>query len=106
MSALSTPDRGVILYDGACGFCSWWVPYWEPTLRRAGFRTATLQSAEFSSGINLDAPESWDLTLLLADGRKLLGSAAYREVMRRIPWAYPFYLLSITPGLRRVFDLV
>ena len=95
----------MILYDGTCGFCSRWVPYWEPTLKRAGFGTAPLQSAEFSSGFDLDAPDSWDFTLLLPDGRNLLGADAYRQVMRRIPWAYPFYLLSITPGLRRLFNL-
>jgi predicted DCC family thiol-disulfide oxidoreductase YuxK len=106
MNARPVSDRrGVILYDGTCGFCSWFVPYWAPTLRRAGFDTAPLQSAEFSGAVNLDAPESWDLTLLLRDGRTLLGPDAYREVMRHIPWAYPFYLLSITPGLRRLFNL-
>jgi predicted DCC family thiol-disulfide oxidoreductase YuxK len=106
MNAISTRDRrGMILYDGMCGFCARWVPFWEPTLWRAGFGTAPLQSAEFSGAIDLDAPESWDLTLLLSDGRKLLGADAYREVMRRIPWAYPFYLLSIAPGLRPLFNL-
>jgi hypothetical protein len=28
----------------------------------------------------------------------------YRYVMRRIWWAYPLYLLSMVPGLSRVFD--
>ena len=95
---------GVVLYDGACGFCSWWVPYWQPALNRAGFDTAPLQSPQFSADVDLNPPESWDLTLLLPDGRRLLGADAYRHVMRRIWWAYPLYLLAITPGLRRMFD--
>lgn len=105
MAVSNTPlARGVVLYDGECGFCSRWVPYWQPTLNRAGFDTASLQTPPFSHDIDLGAPESWDLTLLLPDGRKLLGADAYRHVMRRIWWAYPFYLLSIAPGLRRIFN--
>ena len=96
--------RGVVLYDRECGFCSRWVPYWQPTLNRAGFDVAPLQGPQFSRDINLDAPESWDLTLVLPGGRRLLGADAYRHVMRRIWWAYPLYLLSIAPGLRRVFN--
>ena len=95
---------GVVLYDGACGFCSWWVPYWRPALTRAGFSTAPLQNPEFSSGIDLGAPESWDLTLLLPDGRRLFGADAYRHVMRHIWWALPVYLVASAPGLRRIFD--
>lgn len=96
--------KGVVLYDGECGFCSRWVPYWRPTLKRAGFETAPLQSRQFSDGVDLDAPESWDLTLLLPDGGKRFGADAYRYVMRRVWWAYPLFLLSVLPGLRRVFD--
>lgn len=104
--AAASPAKpgGVVLYDGACGFCSWWVPYWQPTLRRAGFEIAPLQSPRFSGQIDLDAPESWDLTVLLPGGEKVLGANAYRHVMRRVWWAYPIYLLAITPGLRRVFN--
>jgi len=97
-------NRGVVLYDGDCGFCSRWIPYWRPTLNRAGFETAPLQDSKYSGDIDLTAPESWDLTLLLADGHKLFGADAYRHVMRRIWWAYPIYLLAITPGLNRVLN--
>ena len=105
MAVSSTAEsEGVVLYDGECGFCSWWVPYWQPTLTRAGFDVAPLQSPQFSHDIDLDAPESWDLTLLLTGGRKLVGADVYRHVMRRVWWAYPFYLLAVTPGLRRLFN--
>ena len=97
-------SAGVVLYDAACGFCSWWVPFWRPTLNRAGFETAPLQSPQYSHDIDLDAPESWDLTLLLTNGHKHVGADAYRHVMRRIWWAYPIYLLAITPGLKRAFN--
>jgi predicted DCC family thiol-disulfide oxidoreductase YuxK len=25
------PRFGWVLYDGACGFCAWWVPFWGKT---------------------------------------------------------------------------
>lgn len=27
---LQEPAFGWVLFDGACGFCSWWVPFWGP----------------------------------------------------------------------------
>ncbi len=100
------PDRrGWILFDDACGFCRRWVPFWATTLRRRGFRIAPLQSPWVRRA--LDLPESIllkDLRLLLSDGSSLEGAEVYRFVMRRIWWAYPFYLLSRAPLLRSVFD--
>jgi predicted DCC family thiol-disulfide oxidoreductase YuxK len=94
-----------VLYDGACGFCSWWVPFWSPTLQRAGFGIAPLQSPWLSTIVQLDQPPlAWDLTLLQCDGTTVVGADVYRRVMRRVWWAYPFYVMSITPGLRRIFD--
>lgn len=26
--------RGWVVYDGDCGLCAKWVPFWAPTLRR------------------------------------------------------------------------
>jgi hypothetical protein len=34
----------------------------------------------------------------------LSGAEVYRYLMRRIWWAYPFYLLSKLPGLSLLFD--
>ena len=96
--------RGTVLYDGECGFCSRWVPYWADTLRRSGFGVASLQDPRYSRGLDLSSPDSWDLTLLLPDGRRIFGADAYRYVMRRIWWAYPLYTLAIIPGVRGIFN--
>jgi hypothetical protein len=45
-----------------------------------------------------------DLRLLQKDGRLISGADVYRYVMRRIWWAFPVYLLSVTPGLKSVFN--
>ena len=100
------PSRaGWLLYDGACGFCARWVPFWGPTLRRRGIETAPLQTAWVAPVLGLGRGEEIDdLRLLLPDGRHLEGADVYRHVMRRIWWARPLWLLAVTPGLRRIFD--
>jgi predicted DCC family thiol-disulfide oxidoreductase YuxK len=100
-----TPPIGWVLYDDSCGFCRRWVPFWRETLRKRGFAIAPLQ-AEWARQ-RLDAADGDlldDLRLLTADGAQVRGADVYRYVMRRIWWAYPFYLLSTAPWLRRVFD--
>ena len=98
-------SRGWVLYDGACGICSRWVPFWAPTLTRLGLDVAPLQAPWVAERLRLE-PDALvsDLRLLLADGRHLAGADVYRDVMRRLWWAYPLYLLAAAPGLRRIFD--
>ena len=100
-----TPPSGWVLYDGACGFCRWWVPFWSGTLRRRGFGIAPLQSEWVVKKLGpLEGELLKDVRLLLGDGRQIHGADVYRHVMRRIWWAYPLYLAAVTPLLRRVFD--
>lgn len=100
------PDiKGWVLYDGGCGFCRRWVPFWEKTLRKRGFAIAPLQKEWVAEQLKLPREELLgDLRLLLRDAGPLQGADVYRHVMRRIWWAYPAYLLSIAPFLRRVFN--
>ena len=99
------PVQGVVLFDGSCGFCRRWIPFWGPALERRGFSIAPLQEEWVRSRLNVsDAELLVDLRLLLADGRQIRGADVYRYVMRRMWWAYPLYLLSITPGCCMVFD--
>ncbi len=97
--------KGWVLYDDSCGFCRQWVPFWADTLRKRGFAIAPLQSEWVVERVDVPPEELlFDLRLLLADGRLVRGADVYRHVMRRIWWAYPLYLLSVAPLLRRVFD--
>ena len=97
--------EGWVLYDGACGFCSRWVPFWESTLKKRGFHIAPLQSEWVARKLNLSQEElASDLRLVLANGKQLRGAEVYRYLMKRIWWAKPLYLLSILPVLRTLFD--
>jgi predicted DCC family thiol-disulfide oxidoreductase YuxK len=103
--APTRPVQGWVLYDGACGICSRWVPRWSATLAHLGIEVAPLQSSWVEERTGL--PQNVllkDLRLLHDDGRLTSGADVYRYIMRQIWWAYPLYLLSVTPGLRRVFD--
>lgn len=94
-----------MLYDGNCGFCSRWVPFWENTLKKRGFRIAPLQTDWVAEKFNLSQDElTSDFRLLLADGEKLAGAEVYRYLMRRIWWATPLYFLALLPILRNLFD--
>jgi len=98
--------KGWVLYDGACGLCSRWVPSWERALAKRGFLIAPLESDWVAEKLHLsDKGLVSDFRLLLADGEQLAGAAAYRYLMRRIWWATPLYLLSIFPVFRTLFDL-
>ena len=96
---------GWVLYDESCGFCGRWVPFWAPTLRHVDLAVAPLQAPWVGPRACLTEAELLaDLMLLLRDGHVVRGAEVYRYVMRRLWWAYPLYLLSITPGLRALFD--
>jgi predicted DCC family thiol-disulfide oxidoreductase YuxK len=103
------PDRqrvlGWILYDDSCGFCRRWIPFWKDALQRRGLSIAPLQTDWVRAKLQLSESELlYDLRLLLVDGSQIRGADVYRYAMRRIWWAWPIYLFSITPGLGNVFD--
>ena len=96
---------GHILYDDSCGFCRRWVPFWETTLRKRRFAIAPLQSDWVKKQLNTSQEDLYaDLRLLFVDGSQIRGADVYCYVMRRIWWAYPIYVLSVTPLLRNVFN--
>jgi len=97
--------RGWILYDGSCGFCSKWVPFWSTTLARQGLGFAPLQADWVKARIDMPEEELLkELLLLLDSGEVISGPEVYRHVMRHSWWLIPFYLFSIIPGLSHLFD--
>ncbi len=97
--------KGWVLYDGTCGFCSRWVPFWQSTLKKRGFHIAPLQADWVGERFALTEQElTSDFRLLLANGERLAGAEVYRYLMRRIWWATPLYVLSILPIFRTLFD--
>lgn len=105
MTSAPPPTRGWVLYDAACGFCSWWIPRWRMTLARRGFAIAALQSPWVRERTRLSEENLVrDIRLLLPDGTLLAGGEVYLHVMERIWWARPLARAFRLPGLRWLFE--
>jgi predicted DCC family thiol-disulfide oxidoreductase YuxK len=106
VSAVTQVRRGIVLYDGQCGFCSRWVRYWVGTLERRGFAIASLDEPWVAEKINTPREELLtDIRLLTADGQLISGADVYLYVTRRIWWAWPFYAFFSLPGFNRLMHL-
>lgn len=87
------------------GFVGAGFHFWKSALQRRGFSIAPLQADWVRAKLQLSESELLhDLRLLLPDGSQIRGADVYRYATRRIWWAWPVYVFSITPGLRNVFD--
>jgi len=94
-----------VLFDGACGFCSRWVPFWSRVLAAHGIGIAPLRQDWVRARLgNPAAGLLDDLRVLESGGDMHVGANAYRFAFRWIPWAWPFDLISRIPVGRRVFD--
>ena len=93
--------KGWVLYDGACGFCIWWIPFWRKTINKTGYDIATLQTKWVRDKLTL-LPDQHnnDILLLKADGSIIAGADAYIFGMKRVWWSRPLgYFLGL-PGMR------
>lgn len=96
-----TETHGYVLYDGSCGFCSWWVPRCARALEDAGFAIAPLQEPWVCRSLSLSQEELLsDIRIALKDGKILTGADAYLYAMRRMRWLKPLGALLSLPGLR------
>lgn len=96
-------ESGWILYDGDCGFCYWWVHFWEKTVAKRGFALKDLQSAAADGTLKISGDKLLDdIRVLTRDGRVESGADAYLYVTRRIWWAWPFYAIFRLPGFNWV----
>ncbi len=90
---------GWILYDGACGFCSWWVRRWQKVVEARGFALKDLQSAAADGSVTIPTENLLDdIRVLTPAGALISGADAYLYVARRIWWAWPFYAVFSLPG--------
>ena len=96
---------GWVLYDDTCGFCREWIPFWRSTVRKRGLDISPLQAPWVVERLGLPPDELvHDIRLLFVDGRQLAGAEVYRYAVQHIWWAYPLYVFSVVPGLRRLWD--
>ena len=95
--------RGYLLYDGGCGFCSWWVTKMTDHLTKVGIAVAPLQSAWVADAVKLPPEELVeDIRLILADGTLLSGANVYIELLKRMRWTRPLGIIMGLPLIRSV----
>lgn len=104
-------NKGWVLFDGRCGFCSWWVPRVGNILAKAGFSIAPLQTPWVRDTITLPPRElTNDIRVLLKNGLMISGADAYLYCMKRIRCMKLVGLFLGAPGIRfftrRVYRLI
>jgi len=95
--------RATIYFDAACGMCSAGAMRMQRVLGKRGFTLAPLQDEGVAGIFGFDpgtVPD--DMKLLAADGRKYSGADAFVFISRYVWWAWPFWLLSLIPGMKHV----
>jgi len=93
--------RGYLLYDGECGFCSWWISKIARHLEHIGIASAPLKSSWVAETLQVPIElYSQDIRLILADGVLISGADVYIEIMRRLRWTLPLALILNLPVLR------
>lgn len=97
------PIKGWVLYDGACGFCTWWIPFWKKTINKTGYDIAPLQAKWVKEKLALDDEHlNKDIVLMFTNGTILIGADAYIFGMKTVWWSSPAgYLLSL-PGFKQL----
>lgn len=100
---LPATPLGWVLYDGKCGFCSWWIPFWGNSIRKTGYDFTSVQDTWVKEKLNLsDDQLNNDIRLLLNDGSLINGADAYIYGMQQVWWCRPIGLLLSWPILREI----
>jgi len=94
--------KGWVLYDGMCGFCSWWIPFWEKQINNTGYDIAILQENWVKENLKLEEPVNKDIILLFKDGKTLTGADAYIFGMKTVWWSMPAGYILDLPGFRQI----
>jgi predicted DCC family thiol-disulfide oxidoreductase YuxK len=103
-------QRSILLYDGDCGFCRFWVERWK---HRTGDRILYLPNQETLSGIPDIPREELDASvqLITPSGERRSGARAVFEVVASAPgkrwmlWLYRF-VPGAAPVSERFYSLV
>lgn len=105
MPEQSPHTRGVLVYDGDCGFCGWVVSHLRRWVRPA-IDIIPSQSADLGS-LGLTHQECIDAVQWVApDGRRSSGGSAACDVLRASPRPWPVLgVLGSLPGIRLLVDV-
>ncbi len=98
------PARTLLIYDGKCGFCLWWLARWR---RRIGDRIDYAPSQEVASRFPVLPRERFSRSIQLVepDGTVYEGAeAAFRALSRAPRGGRPLWAYEHLPGVRAVTE--
>jgi predicted DCC family thiol-disulfide oxidoreductase YuxK len=98
------PARPLLIYDGRCGFCLWWLARWR---RRVGDRIDYAPSQEVGSRYPTLARQRFarSIQLIEPDGTVYEGAEAAFRVLSKAPrGARPLWAYQHLPGVRVVTE--
>lgn len=104
-------DHPVILFDGVCNFCNYWVNFVIKRDRKKQFRFASLQSEnakKILASYQYDS-QQLDTVILIENGKVYTHSTAALRICRKLNGAWPLlYGLIIFPRFIRdwVYKLI
>jgi predicted DCC family thiol-disulfide oxidoreductase YuxK len=105
MPPLDDRASAIILYDGCCGACSYFIGRRGALLRTFGFATAALQEYWVQSEVNVPAEELLkDIHLITKDGEVYRGPEAFRFIAKHIWWLKPLFVFSRLPLLEGLLN--
>ena len=93
----------LVLYDGVCNLCTWWVRFVleherEPTFRFAALQSAVARELAVAHGHDLSTAADPESVLLVEDGRIYERSTAALRITRGFRWPYRWlYAFVVVP---------
>jgi len=111
LDRLSSAERPLVLFDGVCGLCNWWVDFVLRRDRKAVFKFAPLQSVTGQAILSRHGLPTDDLTtIVLVRGARIdRYSTAALEILRRLGgvWSMLYVFVLVPPPVRdMVYEFV
>lgn len=102
-------EHGLVLYDGECGFCAFWVRFIIARDSAGYFLFAPLQSEVARTLRRDDTRDPGDTVLVYIDGQLFSRSEAVVRIAKRLsfPWKWAALVAYVPRRIRdRVYELV
>lgn len=103
-------NRQIILFDGVCNFCSFWVNFIIDRDKKDVFKFATLQSGkgrELLKRFQMDS-NSLDTFVLIEEEKVYTKSTAALKISRNLKgiWKYLYFMIFIPKPIRNYIYII
>ncbi len=106
---MASEGKTLVLFDGHCNTCNWFVDFLLRHDREQRFYFSSLQSATAERFLAEHQVPAVDSVVLIDDDKVYLHSSAVFRILRYLPWPWPnlswlaIFPRSLTDSLYRTF---